>query len=162
MTRLMRVAVAFVVVASAVVAQQPADKPPAKAVVEFRWLENSPDKILTEKEGIRTTCGSELMYPHKKPVLTNADVFWAEAKNHGQVMGLKGDHYMITFRLTNAAQLTLAASAGDVKVKELAVFVDGKYWGTSIYRPGKAADHVPHAGFISSKAEAERIVAAFK
>lgn len=114
MTRLMRIGVAFLVVALSAVAQQPADKPPAKAVVEFRWLENSPDKDLTEDKGIQTTCGPELMYPHKKPVLTNADVAAAEAKNHGQVMGLKGDHFTVTFKLSDAAMKALAASAGDV------------------------------------------------
>jgi hypothetical protein len=161
MTRLILGLVAGVVGVSSAVAQ-PADKPPAKAVVEFRWLEHSPDKALTEDKGIQTTCGPELMYPHKKPVLTNADVAAAEAKNHGQVMGLRGDHYTVTFKLSDAAKKTLAASAGDATVKELATFVDGKYWGTAIYRPGKTADFIPQAGFITSKAEAERIVAAVK
>lgn len=47
-------------------------------------------------------------------------------------------------------------------MKELATFVDGKYWGTAIYRPSRLTDFIPQAGFINSQAEAERIVAAFK
>ncbi len=80
MTRLILGLVAGVVGVSSAVAQ-PADKPPAKAVVEFRWLEHSPDKALTEDKGIQTTCGPELMYPHKKPalVLTPAEVAFLES-----------------------------------------------------------------------------------
>src|SRR5262245_31096408 len=114
--------------------QEPAAKPKPNAKVEFRWLESSPVKDLTEETGLRTTCGPELMYPHKTAVLTNKNIVAAQFDNHGSVMGLPGDHYLITFHLTEQARKTLGAASGDVPVKELAIFVDGKYWGTAPVR----------------------------
>jgi hypothetical protein len=137
---------------------QPNAKPTAK--VEFRWLETRAIKDLTDDTGFQTTCGPELSYAHKKPVLTNIDVAEATMKNLGSVMGIAGDHFMITFRLTREAKMKLVAASGDAARRELAVFADGKYWGTAIFRQAEADSFEPFAGFIHSKAEAERIVAA--
>lgn len=137
---------------------QPVEKPKAK--VEFRWLEDRAIKDLTDDKGFQTTCGPELSYPHKKPVLTNADVAEATLKNHGSIMGLSGDHYTITFRLTDSAKKKLMKESGDAAYRELAVFADGKYWGTAVFRKAEVDRFEPFAGFINSKAEAERIVAA--
>lgn len=137
---------------------QPVEKPKVK--VEFRWLEDRPMKDLTDAKGFQTTCGPELSYAHKKPVLSNIDVAEATIKNHGSIMGLSGDHFTITFRLTDSAKKKLIKESGDAAHRELAVFADGKYWGTAIFRKGEANQFEPFAGFINSKAEAERIVAA--
>lgn len=159
-TRIVLWLAACAAVAPAARGQDPAGKPKAK--VEFRWLENTAVKNLTDDKGIRTTCGEELSYPHKKPVLTNTDVAGASFRNHGSVMGIPGDHFMVTFRLTERAKATLAAACGDGPVKVLGVFVDGKYWSAAPVRKSKAAEFAPQAGYITAKAEAERIVAACK
>ena len=125
-------------------------------------MERKPVKRPDRREGDSTTCGPELSYPHTKPVLTNKDVSAAGLRSHGSVMGLPGDHYTVSFELTAQARKTLVEACGDAAVKELAVFVDGKYWGTWAFRKDKAVEYVPQAGFIPSKVEAERIVAAFK
>lgn len=154
----------WVAVGSTAVPAARGQEPPArpKARVEFRWLERHFVKGLTEDEGIRTTCGFELSYPHKKPVLANGDVARASLRNHGSVMGLSGDHFMVSFHLTERAKEALAAGCGDEPARALAVFVDGKYWSTWYVRKSGAAVFTPQAGFIPSEAEAERIVAAFK
>lgn len=90
------------------------------ATVEFRWLGREPAKGLTEAAGIRTTCGDELSYPHAKPVLTHADVASASLKNHGSVMGLAGDHYMVSFHLSERTKRKLAGSLAGESVKRLA------------------------------------------
>jgi hypothetical protein len=161
MTSLPRVVAAVfasTLIVPALLAQAIEEKP--KARVEFRWLEDRAIKNLTEDKGFQTTCGPELSYAHKKPVLTNIDVAEATMKNHGAVMGLPGDHYEIRFRLTDQAKKKLVAESGTAAHRELAIFADGKYWGTAIFRKADAANFEPFAGFINSKAEAERIVAA--
>jgi hypothetical protein len=134
---------------------------PAKVTVEFRWLEHNFSKGVTEEKGIQTTCGDELSYPHKVPILTNSDVAVATAKNHGAVMGLNGDHYLVTFMPTKEAREKLAKEFGERSYRELAVFVDGKYWGTAVYRKPDAATFAPQAGFIKDAALVDRIVATF-
>src|SRR5262245_41375060 len=92
----------WLVVCSAFVQAAPVPDPRArpKAKVEFRWLESQSVKGLTEEKGIRTTCGQELSYPHRQPVLTNKDVAEASFRNVGSVAGLPGDHYLVSFDLT--------------------------------------------------------------
>jgi hypothetical protein len=141
--------------------QAPPAQPKAGAKVEFRWLEPHPVKGLTEATGLRTTCGEELSYPHKVPVLTNTDVLAAGFETHAAVMGVPGDHYLVTFDLTDKARKKLVAASGE-PVKELAVFVDGKYWGAAPFRKAKAAAFLPQAGYFRSKPDAERIAATFR
>jgi hypothetical protein len=134
---------------------------PAKVTVEFRWLEHNYAKGVTEETGIKTSCGEELSYPHKTPILGNADIALVTAKNHGSVMGLPGDHFMITFTPTKAAREKLVEGLGDQSAKELAVFVDGKYWSTAYFRKSEAATFAPFAGFMKDAALVDRIVATF-
>lgn len=144
----------------------PPEKPvagPVKAKIEFRWLEGKAVKGLTQDQGIQTTCGDERSYPHLVPVLTNTDLAGATMTHHDfSANGLSNNLYMIQFRLTDAARKKLVEACGEAPGKELAVFVDGRYWGTSNFRKADAARFSPHAGFISSLAEAERIVDAVK
>ncbi len=56
----------------------------------------------------------------------------------------------------------LVAEAGKEPLMMLAIFVDGKYWGTGAFRQAEAEKFTPSAGFLNSKAEAERIVEACK
>ena len=44
--------------------------------------------------------------------------------------------------------------------RALAVFADDTYWGLSYFRKASATTFTPHAGFISSRTTAQRIVAA--
>lgn len=147
-------------------AQEPRKEEKAKvekAKVEFRWLASKPAKGITEEKGIQTTCGPELLYPHLKPALTNADVDGTILKQHDfSQSGLGKELYTVDFQLSEAARKKLLTEAGDQPVMQLATFVDGKYWGTGIFRKADAAKFTPTAGFISSKTEAERIVEACK
>lgn len=142
-------------------ADEPAAKPKAK--IELRWLEGKAIKGLTQDKGIQTTCGDQLSYPHLKAVLTNKDIAGARmTENDFSKNGLPGTHIMIDFQLTEAARKTLIAEVGAASGKELAVFVDGRYWGTSNFQKASAATFAPHCGFINSKELAERIVEAVK
>ena len=149
--------------ASAAAFAPPPAKPKEKARIEFRWLENSAIQGVTEEKGIRTTCGDELSYPHSKPVLTNVDVAGTRLTNTDfSRNGLSGDHFMVHFQLTKEARERLVKSCGNARFKVLGVFVDGKYWSAWNFQPQKPNDFEPSAGFISSRAEAERIMAACK
>lgn len=142
-----------------------ADKePPAdpKAKIEFRWLSATPVPDLTEKEGIQTTCGPESMYPHLRPVLTQADVATATCSEHDFTSSGLGVLYTVEFRFTDKAREKLVRDSGDRPTRELAVFVDGAYSGAWYFRQAEAEDFKPLAGFIASKSQAERIVAACK
>lgn len=139
-------------------------EPPAepKAKIEFRWLSATPAADLTEKEGIQTSCGPELMYPHLRPVLTHADVAAALCKEHDFTASGLGVLYTVEFRFTDKAREKLVRDSGDRPTRELAVFVDGAYSGAWYFRQAEAGEFKPLAGFISSKSQAERIVAACK
>jgi hypothetical protein len=141
--------------------QEPAAKPKAK--VEFRWLEGKPVKGLTEDWGVPVMCGPVLAYPHTKSVLTGKDI--AEARL-GEAdfssSGLPSKLYMVSFRLTEQARKTLVAECGDQQERMLVVLVDGRSWGMRCFRKAEAADFEPQAGFLSSRTEAERIIAACK
>lgn len=132
--------------------------PNPKAKIEFRWLEGRHIKGLTEIKGFQTTCGDALSYPHLQAILTNADI----ASARYSCSELAGQELcMAYFQLTDQARKRLAAAAGPAKQKELAIFVDGRYWGTSVFSPAAAAGFEPFAGLMS-KVEATRIVAACK
>lgn len=136
--------------------------PNPKAKIEFRWLEGRAVKGLTETKGIQTTCGDARSYPHLQAILTNADLASARFTcTDLSAHGLGREMCMVYFDLTAQAKVKLQAAAGPVKLKELAVFVDGRYWGTAIYRPADTARFEPFAGMMS-KTEAMRIVAALK
>jgi len=154
----------WLVACSVVVTSTLRGEPPAqpKAKVEFRWLAAKPVKGVTEEKGIQTTCGPELMYPYTKPVLTNADVAGTTLTKHDFSKSGLGELYTVEFRLTDAARATLVKEAGDQPTMELAVFVDGRYSGAWYFRKVEAARFTPLAGFMRSKAEAERIVEACK
>jgi hypothetical protein len=137
-------------------------KAPPKAKVEFRWLSDKPVKGLTEEKGFQTSCYPDLSYPYAKPVLTNADVAGAVLKTHDFTKNGLGVQHSVDFQLKDAALKTLVAEAGDRPSMHLAIFVDGKYWGTGHFQKAEAAKFTPFAGFIPSKAEAERIVEACK
>lgn len=141
----------------------PREKAPAKARIEFRWLEDAPIKGVTEDKGIQTTCGPELSYPHKTPALTNADLAGVSVKNHDfSRAGLPGDHYVATFTLTADAKKKLAAACAAGQTRWLATYVDGGYWGAAPVTTGNAETLAPSAGFIPAKDLADRIADAFK
>ena len=154
-------AVAVAVVPAVGGGQPPA---PAKAKIEFRWMEPRPVAGITEEAGIQTSCGPGLWYPHKTPVLTNADIAAATltATDFNTAAG-KTELFTVTFHPTEAARRKVAAAFGDAKQRDLAVYIDGRYWGTRVL--GKATLAEPFtmwAGFTSSRADAERWVAACK
>ncbi len=130
-----------------------------RARVEFRWLESAPIEGVTTAEGIQTTCGDELSYPHLEPILTNDDVARAELKEYDfSASGLPGPQFSVSLHLTEAARQTLIESRGDAPDGMLAIFVDDRYWGTGYFQADEADKFVPFAGFLTSRAEAERIV----
>jgi hypothetical protein len=142
---------------TAVVGQEPPAKPKAK--VEFRWLEKRPIQDVTEDKGIPITCGGELAYLHKTPILFGNDVTKAHLRKHDfTVGGLPFDLFSIQFDVTDEAKLKLAAASGGERLKLVAIVVDGKYLGASYFKADKITEFAPSAGFISSRIEAERIV----
>ncbi len=136
--------------------------PPAKAKIEFRWLEGKPIEGLTVEKGLQTTCGDERSYPHWKPVLTNKDVTFARVLTHDLRPNGLGIVYEVEFDLTAKAAVKLVDECGNRSLRVLAVFVDGKYWSAWAFRSSEAATFAPRAGFIPSKAEAERIAAGIR
>jgi hypothetical protein len=151
-----------------------ADRPPEgqKARVELRWVEVQSIEGLTEKEGFQSSCDpDDIVYPHKKPalVLTGAEVSEARLTEHDIA---NSNHYLVALHLTKEARDKLAASCEGNEMRLLTVVVDGKYWGVRRYEKDQAKPFVPtqaraetflpDVGFFSSKAEAERLVAAFK
>jgi hypothetical protein len=51
---------------------------------------------------------------------------------------------------------------GDAKVGQLAIFVDGRYWGTGIVRAGQVDTYKPYAGMMTNLADADRAADALK
>lgn len=153
----------WLVAAMFMVASNTQAEPPVKpkAKIEFRWLSAKPIDGVTDEKGIRTTCGPELMYPYAKPVLTHADVAGTFLKKHDFTGSGLGEQYSVEFRLTGAGLNKLVNEAGD-RALELAVFVDGRYWGATCFRKAETNKFTPMAGFMASKVEAERIVEACK
>jgi hypothetical protein len=139
----------------------PAEEPtnPQPARIEFRWLENRPIPDVTFMEGIRTTCGEELSYPHATPVLTGADVSEAELLITEFTNGLPSPQFGVHLHLTAEAKQKLADTCPSGARGELAVFVDNQYFGTRYLHSGDIEGFVPMAGFMISRSAAERIVA---
>jgi hypothetical protein len=115
------------------------------------------------------------MYPHKKPalVLTRALVTEARLTKHDfSTSGLSNANYMVTLELTKGARETLLAQCEGNEMRHLTVVIDGKPWGLRRYEPdpdaafvpaaARAASFTPDVGFFSSRAEADRVVAAVK
>lgn len=153
------IAVCFVV-ASPILRGDPPAKP--KVDVEFRWLAAKPVKGVTWEKGIETTCGPDLLYPHTKPTLTNADIAGADLVVVDFTRNGLGVMYMIDFRLTDKAREKLVKEAGNRSSAELAVFIDGSYRGAWYFQKAQADKFKPSAGFFYSKESAERIVAGIR
>jgi hypothetical protein len=155
-------------------AWEPPIKPKAK--VEFRWVEAKPIEGLTDKDGFKSTCDPDsLVYPHKKVALalTAAEVTEARLTKHDfSGSGLSSENYSVNIHLTKQARAKLAATCDGDETRNLTVVVDGKYWGVYRYEKDKtkpliaeearAETFTPSVGYFSSKAEAERLVDAFK
>jgi hypothetical protein len=141
-------------------AEQPAPKGAAK--VEFYWVEGKAQAGLTQATGLQTSCAEgDVVYVHLKPVLTAKDVASTTMTNSDfSKNGLPGDHFMINFELTKEAREKLTAGCGDLGARSLVVFADNTYWGLSYFRKAESEKFSPHAGFISHRATAQRIVAA--
>jgi len=150
-------------------------EPAAKTKVELRWCEWQPVAGVTEEEGFQTSCDPKsLAYPHKKPalVLTAAEVSEARLSNHDfSKGGLSSDNYLVKIELTKEARAALASACGNQNSRVLTVVIDGRNWGLhryekleglSIPEQVTADKFVPAVGFFSSRAEAERLVKAFK
>ena len=152
-----------------------AGQPPAKAKVELRWLEDKRIEGVTEDKGFRATCDPRsTVYPYKKAalVLTAAEVSAVRLTAHDfSGTGVKGEMYMVEITLTKAAREKLAAGCDDGEWS-LTTAVDGKFWGTHRYakvrdklgvpEQARAESFAPTLGFFTSKAEAERVVAALR
>jgi hypothetical protein len=179
MTRYTRICLGLVsclACVSAAVGQEPPVKPKARAKVELRWLETKPVNDLTEKEGFQASCDpKDIVYPHKKPalVLTATEVSEARLTAHDfSQSGLKAEYYTVTLNLTKDARTKLAATTEGNDMKLLTVVIDGKFWGVYRYEKDKDKPFVPEVaraetfkpgvGFFSTKAEAQRLVDAFK
>ncbi|HVK14023.1 MAG TPA: hypothetical protein VM597_35095 [Gemmataceae bacterium] len=163
---------------SAYVAAVGGQEPPAKlkAKVEFRWVEVKRVEGLTEDKGFRATCDPKgIAYPHKKAalVLTPAEVSEARLTKHDfSDSGGPAELYSVTLHLTKEARAKLAATCDTLDQRGLTVVVDGKYWGVHRYEKDKskplipdecrAETFLPSVGFFSSKADAERLVDAFR
>jgi hypothetical protein len=149
-------------------AQEPAAKkaePRPQPVIDFRWLESKQIEGVTQVRGwFKAGCGpDEYMFPHKTPVLTAKDVARAEmCKVDFSSCGLPGEMYMVTFHFTDEAKKKLAAECRDGETRPIAAYVDGRTASQRYIDKSHAADFVAQYGFISSRTEAERIVAAFK
>ena len=127
--------------------------------IEFRWLEKRSIQGVTEDKAIPITCGGELAYLHKTPILFGNDVTKAHLRKHDfTVGGLPFELFSIQFDVTDEAKLKLAAASGGERLKLVAIVVDGKYLGASYFKADKITEFAPSAGFISSRIEAERIV----
>lgn len=150
-------------VVTAAAAQPPPARPPAKPKVEFRWLEDKPVKGVTEDKGIRTSCGDELLYPHKELVLTGDDVVKARVtKITFNALSNPQDMSTIHFELTAGAKAKLTAAVGPGGTGLLGVYVDGKYWSLAYFQERMKATFELFAGYFTSSAEVDRITGAFK
>lgn len=138
-------------------ADEPADVPATR--IEFRWLEAKPIAGVTFDEGIHTTCGPELSYPHAMPVLTQIDVARTVFQEVVFTNGLPSPQYMVTLHLTDAAKQKLMDSCPG-EPGQLAVFVNDDYLGTRYFRAAEVDEFVPSAGFTASRSYALRIVSA--
>lgn len=154
MTRFALVAACLALALSPAGAQDP--KPKERAKIEIKWLAAKPVKDLTEAKGIQTTCGPELLYPHLEPVLTNADLASATFKEHDLTKNGLSLLYSVEYTVKAASRKKVVAGLGDAKVGQLAIFVDGRYWGTGIVRAGQIDEYKPFAGMMNNRAEAER------
>lgn len=158
----------WVVVSAAALGAAVGQEPPAppKSKVELRWVEFKKVEGLTEGKGFQTSCDPDsIAYPHKKPalVLTKAEVEEVTLKQHDfSRSGLSSENYMVTIHLTPKARKALADGCGAAKSKILTVRVEGKDWGIRMYRKSEADKFTPEVGFFSSRADAERLVAALK
>jgi|GEM_PF-6529489 len=141
-------------------AQEPKAKERAK--VEIKWLAAKPVKGVTQEKGIQTTCGPELLYPHLEPVLTNADLASATFKEHDLTKNGLGLMYSVEYTLKADSRKKVVAGLGDAKVGQLAIFVDGRYWGTGIVRAGQVDTYKPYAGMMTNLADADRAADALK
>ena len=152
-------------------ADEPKEKSTAK--IELRWVERTCVDGVTEKQGIRESCGDNVIYPHKKPalVLGPKDVKEAHLKQFDLRMNdIVVHHYSVCLELTKEARERLAANC-PAKTARITVVVDGKAWGWAHYTTDndakvseecKARSFNPDIGFMSSKDEAQQIVDAFK
>jgi hypothetical protein len=141
-------------------AQEP--KAEAKAKIEIKWLSANPANGVTQEKGIQTTCGPELLYPHLAPLLTNADLASAKFNEHDWTKSGLGRMYSVDFTLKAESRKKVAAGLGDQQNGQLAIFIDGHYWGTGIVRAGKIDEYQPFAGLMSNRADAERAAGALK
>jgi hypothetical protein len=147
-----------------------------KAKVELRWVESKRVEGLTEAEGFQSSCDPKsIVYPHEKPalVLTSAEIAEARLVTHDfSGSGGPPELYSVTLHLTKKAREQLDATCDTLEMRGLTVAVDGKYWGVRRYEKDKnkpliapearAETFTPTVGYFMSKAEAERLVDAFK
>jgi hypothetical protein len=150
----------------------------SKVKVEFHWVEEARVDGVTEEAGFQSSCDPDsLVYQQCKPVLTLTPKHVAEVRlTHHDFSrsGLSSENYTVTFDLTEEAREILAAECREGQMRLLTISVDGKRWGIHRYEKakGQAKDAVPVAaraesfrpdiGFMSSRADAQRIVDAFR
>lgn len=175
MTWFVRIALGLVVGAAGIPAacgEEPQDKPE----IELRWVECQQIEGVTADKGLPSCDPKNIAYPHKKPalVLTADVVTKARLLTHvGKPgSGWPSEFYTVEFDLTKEARTKLAASVEGKETRYLTIRVDGRYWGVHRYEKDKdkklyspevrAETYVPSVGFFNTKAEALRLVDAFK
>ena len=146
------------IVAPVASGQEPEANPKAK--IEFRWIEDKPIKGVTEEKGI-TPWEQEVMFLHKKVILTSKDVAEARLSKIDLTANGIGVLYSVKLQLTEEAKRKLADEIEKGGEKRLAIVVDGNVRGATSFKDKSSINtNVPSAGFLASKREAERIVEA--
>src|SRR5262245_32998193 len=118
-----RVALCLAVATLCVAAAPPKPHGKAKARVEFRWVETSRVKGLTEDKGFQSSCApNDLVYPHKKPALVVTAAEVAEVRFTGHKFG-EMEHFMVDVQLTRKARERLAATVEGKQMRLLTVVI---------------------------------------
>lgn len=131
-----------------------------KITIEFRWIEPRATKGLTEDTGKPIVCGGKDWFAHRKPVLTGKDIATAKL-THLHFANV--DQYAVEFTLTKGAAKKLAEACGDAAGRTLTVYVNGQWYANTYFDKAKPEEFSPPiAGYMLSKADAERILAATK
>lgn len=138
------------------VAQEPVQ---GRVRIDFRWLEPQFIAGVTEEQGQPVECGGDDWYAHLRPVLSSE---WIAEATLSAVRFTSDVQYLVRFKLKEEAIEKLIESCGDRSDRRLAVYVNGRRYGSNNFKREVAGTTrsfaAPMAGFMSSKSLAEQIV----